>query len=268
MSRYLPEIIDYLNHISPVEPKVAIILGSGLSDTVNQIENGIHIPYDSIPHYPLSTVQGHAGEFIIGILQGVPVIVARGRFHYYEGYDFETITLPIRVFNKMGAGMVVITNAAGSARKDFPPGSLMAITGHLDGTFRHSEKSPEVVSGRPYYSDELISFLEKSAKENNIELKKGNYCWTQGPTFETSEEVQYFKECGADAVGMSTVPEIIMAGELEMDVIGISCITNFGAGISKEPLTHEEVMETTQLVQEDFNRLITTFVMHYYQEKR
>lgn len=266
MTRILPEIIDYLNRAASVKPEVALILGSGLSDTVEQIEDEVHIPYESIPGYPRSTVPGHAGEFITGKLNGTPVIIARGRFHYYEGYDFEEITLPIRVFNRLGAGLVVVTNAAGSTRRSLAPGTLMVLDGHIDGTFRHTESKPDTVSGALYYSKTLLSLLKNTARDEGVDLKQGVYCWTLGPAFETAAEVQFFKSLGADAVGMSTVPEILMAGELGMDSIAISCITNYGAGISDAQLTHEEVMETTAIIKDEFNRLITTFINNYSKE--
>lgn len=263
MSRFLPRIIDYLNQELKVRPRIALILGSGLSDTVNQIDSGQSIKYSEIPHYPQSTVPGHAGEFIAGRIMDIPVIVARGRFHYYEGYDFETITLPIRVFKKLGVDLAVITNAAGSARSDMAPGTIMVIRGHMDGTFRLSVDTPTVVSGIPYYSEELLDILKKSVRDMNVDLREGVYCWTQGPSFETAAEVEYFREHGADAVGMSTVPEILTAGEIALKSVAISCITNFGAGISKAPLTHEEVIETTGRMEGEFNRLITTFLVNY-----
>ena len=263
MSRYLPQILDHLNKKLNFSPRIALVLGSGLSDTIDQIENSMVIPYKSIPHYPRSTVQGHAGEFIAGYLNGVPVIVAKGRFHYYEGYDFETITLPIRVFEKLGVELIIITNAAGSARDDFAPGTLMAINGHMDGTFRHNKDKPVVIKGAPYYTENIIKLLERSAAQVNIEIKKGIYCWTLGPTFETAEEVEYLRKAGTDAVGMSTVPEILMAGELGVKTLGISCITNFGAGITNAPLTHEEVIETTAAIKGDFNDLMTTFIQNF-----
>lgn len=263
MSRYLPQIIDYLNTRIMIKPRVAMVLGSGLSDTISQVENGAVIKYDEIPHYPQSTVQGHAGEFIVGRIKRVPVIIAKGRFHYYEGYDFDTVSLPIRVFQKLGVELVIITNAAGSARDDMAPGTIMAINGHIDGTFRHSEETPKVVSGAPFYSTNLLEQFKESAKKANVYISEGVYCWTQGPTFETAAEVKYFHDNNADAVGMSTVPEILTAGEIGLKVLALSCITNFGAGISQEPLTHEDVMETTGRIKGEFNNLITTFIQDY-----
>ncbi len=256
----LDEMVDYLLDRTRFSGQVAVILGSGLGRFGNLLEKPVTVPYADIPFYPKTKVKGHAGEFVIGRLKEVELLVAKGRFHFYEGHDFQTITLPIRLFQKLGVTCVIITNAAGSMNLELFPGSLMLMKGHMDCTFRHSVNDPVIYSGPPYYNDELLALARQVGTELEIPLAEGVYCWSQGPAYETPAEITYFQSLKGDAVGMSTVPEIIMAGELGLSVLGISCITNYAAGITSQPLNHQEVLDTANRVSHNFTRLLTQII--------
>ena len=185
--------------------------------------------------------------------KNVPLIAAKGRFHYYEGHDIETVTLPIQLFHKLGVKYIIITNAAGSVRKSIPPGSLMAINGYADCTFRESPTAPNIIKN---VSSIMLDCVGKASKRVKIELRNGVYCWTQGPGYETTAEVEYIRNLGGDAVGMSTVPELQAAEEFGIEALGISTITNYAAGILDQPLTHNEVIETANRTKDDFAKLI------------
>ena len=189
-------------------------------------------------------MEGHTGELAIGSMNGVELIAAKGRFHYYEGYSFQEITIPIHLFSKLGVDHLIITNSSGSMNKNCAPGSLMAISGHMDCTYRHSADDPKLYSGEPFHDQALIQLAIASAEKLGFELATGNYCWTLGPSYETPAEISDMQRMGGDAVGMSTVPEIISAAELGMKILTISCLTNYAAGISNHPLTHEAVSYT------------------------
>ena len=246
-------IYTYMLDRLPGRPKVAVVLGSGLSDFTNQLNDQEVISYDDIPGYPRPTVAGHVGEFIYGSLGNSQVLCARGRFHYYEGHPLEVVTLPIRVFKAVGCNQVVITNAAGCLIPEWPVGGLMLITETLDCTFRDSTDDPQP---EPVYSPVLQKLTRKVASDNKMELYAGRYCWALGPTYETPAEIRDMTRLGGSAVGMSTVPEIRQAQQLGMDVLGISCLTNYAAGITDQPLSHEEVLETTERVKHQFANLV------------
>lgn len=237
---------------------VAIVLGSGLGDFTENIENPCVIPYHAIPNYPLPTVVGHSGEFVVGDYKNIPLLAAKGRFHYYEGHNLDTVTLPIKLFKTLGVKYIIITNAAGSAREEIPPGSIMAINGYLDCTFVKDSSELKVFKDVP---NKLLDCVESASNETKVEIQKGVYAWTQGPGYETPAEIEYIKEIGGDAVGMSTVPELMAANDLEIDAIGISTITNFAAGILDQPLTHTEVIETADRTKDKFAKLIGTTII-------
>ncbi|MFH1852530.1 MAG: purine-nucleoside phosphorylase [Candidatus Neomarinimicrobiota bacterium] len=254
------KMVDYVRERIGTAPAVAIILGSGLGDFADNLEQKITIPYHAIPGYPRPTVEGHAGELVFGLLGTVPVLAAKGRFHFYEGHALETVTLPVRLFHRLGVRALIITNAAGSVRRDYPPGSLMALTGHLDCTFRQGPEAPDIVSGVPCHDPRLLDCARKAAAETGVELQSGIYCWTLGPAYETPEEIEFFRSLGGDAVGMSTVPELQAAAELGLSTLGISCLTNYAAGITGQPLTHQEVIDTAAAVRDKFTRLIIAVI--------
>lgn len=255
------ESASYIQTRLPQAPQVAIVLGSGLSELADQLNNPIRIPFDEIPHYPPPTVPGHIGELVFGTLSGVPVVVARGRFHYYEGHSLDVVTLHVRVFAHLGAETVIITNAAGCTRKEWNVGDLMIITGHLDYTFLESPNNPVLTTGPPCYSDELFEVARKASRKIDLHLHEGTYAWCLGPTFETPAEIREIQSFGGDAAGMSTLPEIRAATEEGLKVLGISCLTNYAAGIKDQPLNHEEVLEAAGQVKETFSRLIRQILL-------
>ena len=252
--------VEYVRKSITTSPHTAIILGSGLGRFAEQVDVSVTIPYDKIPNYPRPTVEGHSGELILASIGDDAVLLASGRFHLYEGYDMESVTLPVRLFHELGVKNLITTNAAGSVRKDFFPGTLMLIKGHLDFTFRQSSDLPQPVWDEAYHSQALLDIARSVAEREGIQFHMGVYAWTLGPSFETPAETDMIRELGGDAVGMSTVPEIWMAGELGLRVLGISCLTNYGAGLTVEPLTHLDVMETAHNTSEMFARLLTGIV--------
>lgn len=257
MKHSILEMSDYVGSRSGFTHGVAVVLGSGLGGFTEQIQTPIVIPYNAIPNYPQPTVEGHTGEFVIGNYNNVPIIAAKGRFHYYEGHDIEIVTLPIQLFHKLGVRYVIITNAAGSVKKSIPPGTLMAISGYADCTFRDNLFIPSIVDDR---SSKLLDCAIQASKKVKIELYKGVYCWTQGPAYETPAEIEFIQNLGGDAVGMSTVPELQAAEQLGIEAIGISTITNYAAGILDQPLTHNEVIETANRTKNDFAKLIGAII--------
>ncbi|NOZ08759.1 MAG: purine-nucleoside phosphorylase [FCB group bacterium] len=252
----LTTIGKFILNAVPEPPAVAIVLGSGLADFSDNLSGVVRIPYAEIPGYPLPSVSGHVGEFAFGYIGSLPVLCARGRFHYYEGHPLETVTLPIQVFKAVGCSTVILTNAAGCLRRQWNLGDLMVITAHLDFTFRTSARDPLVLAGGGFHDPDLVDIAMKVAGQNDLPLRQGAYCWTLGPTYETPAEIGKIRTLGGDAVGMSTVPELQTARDLGLKTLGISCLTNYAAGISPEPLSHAEVLETTQRVKQAFADLL------------
>ncbi|WP_174734076.1 purine-nucleoside phosphorylase [Mesobacillus harenae] len=240
-------------------PAIGLILGSGLGVLADEIENPIAIPYSEIPDFPVSTVEGHAGQLVFGTLNGTKVVAMQGRFHFYEGYSMEKVTFPVRVMRNMGVETLIVTNAAGGINESFTPGDLMIITDHINnmGTNpligpndkRFGARFPDMSEA---YNKELRSLAKKTAASLELAVQEGVYVGNTGPTYETPAEVRMLRTIGGDAVGMSTVPEVIVARHSGMRVLGISCISNMAAGILDQPLTHDEVMETTENVKASF----------------
>ncbi len=260
MSFNINDMVEYIYDRTGFKGGVAIVLGSGLGDFADHLTEKTVVPYNDIPDYPQPTVEGHAGEFVFGKLMGRSVLAAKGRFHFYEGHGFETVTLPVALFSKLGVDALIITNAAGSTRKDHPPGTLMVLTGHSDCTFRLDRGDPVIVAGEPYHDQKLIDLASQAGIDEDIELKQGTYCWTLGPAYETPAEINYIKSFGGDAVGMSTVPELQAAARFDLPALGISCLTNYAAGITNQPLTHDEVIETAEAVKDQFTRLVLEII--------
>ncbi|MDQ4121306.1 MAG: purine-nucleoside phosphorylase [Acidobacteriota bacterium] len=256
------------------EIQVALVLGSGLGAFANEIENATTISYEQIPHFARSTVEGHAGRLVLGEVEGVSVAIQQGRFHYYEGYDLLEVTFPIRVFGLLGIKNLILTNAAGSINSNFKPGSLMLIRDHLNlmgvnplcgkNDERFGPRFPDMTE---VYSRKYQEIAKTMAKEMNLDLRRGVYCALSGPTYETPAEIHYLRYVGADAVGMSTVPEAIVARHQGMKIMAISCISNFAAGISEENINHEEVMEIGQRVAETFKNLLKRVIPKIAEEK-
>jgi purine-nucleoside phosphorylase len=248
---------------SSVQPRIGLILGSGLGVLADEIEEADVIPYEKIPHFPVSTVEGHAGRLVIGRLKGQAVIAMQGRFHLYEGYPLEAVTFPIRVMKRLGVETALITNAAGGINESFRAGDLMLIRDHINFMFRNplvGPNDPELGDRFPdmteAYDADLRRLAKGVAEKLGIDLKEGVYAAMLGPSYETPAEIRMLRTVGGDAVGMSTVPEVIVARHAGIRVLGISCIANMAAGILPQPLSHEEVMETAERVKETFLRLV------------
>jgi len=244
-------------------PAIGLILGSGLGILAEEIEDAEKISYHDIPDFPISTVSGHAGQLVIGNLEGKKVIAMQGRFHYYEGYSMEEITLPVRVMKELGIEKLIVTNAAGGVNRNFSPGDFMIISDHINFMgdnpligMNLAEYGPRFPDMSEAYSNALIELAEKVASSHGIITRKGVYAAFTGPTYETPAEIRYLARNGIDAVGMSTVPEVIVARHMGIEVLGISCITNMAAGVLAQPLDHSEVIETAERVRPEFIKLI------------
>ncbi|MEC7848230.1 MAG: purine-nucleoside phosphorylase [Candidatus Neomarinimicrobiota bacterium] len=240
----IEETIDIVRSRLSFNGSDAIILGSGLGTFAKHLKKKLILPYSKIPGLPRSTVAGHHGELISGYHGERQVVVAKGRFHYYEGYDLSTVVLPVRIFNALGVRNLIITNSSGSITRSNPPGTLMAIKGHFDCTFRNGPDDPELRSNERYHDSSMLSIAKKVAKKIKINLAQGNYCWTLGPSYETAAEIDYFRQLGGNAVGMSTVPEVQEGAKLGMHILVLSVLTNYASGITMSELTHDEVLET------------------------
>ncbi len=249
-----------------VAPVAGIVLGSGLGGLARRITNAVAMPFGEVPGFRQATVVGHAGQLICGLLGGRPVVALAGRFHMYEGHDAALAGFPVRVLHALGAPVLFVSNAAGGIRRTFRAGDLMLIRDHLNLMFRNpltggvetgDERFPDMSAP---YDVALGDRIREHATALGIPLQEGVYCGLLGPTYETPAEVRMLAALGADAVGMSTVPEVIVARALGMRVAGISCVTNLAAGISPHPLSHAEVLETTTLVGQQFERLVERFV--------
>jgi purine-nucleoside phosphorylase len=245
-----------------VKPKIAMILGSGLGGLSKEVD-GVVIPYEEIPNFPRSTVEGHAGALHIGTLAGADVMVMSGRFHFYEGYSLQQVTFPIRIFRELGCHSMIVTNAAGGVNTSFDVGDLMLITDHINMLGANPLYGPNVASQGPRFPDMSTAYdvwygalARGVASSLGVTLREGVYCATLGPSYETAAEIRMFRTVGADAVGMSTVPETIVARHAGLRVLGLSCITNMAAGILPHPLSHAEVMETTERVKGTFRELV------------
>ncbi len=271
MMKRLGKTVDYLKSIISYTPEIAIILGSGLGKLAEFIQDRQEISYEDIPNFPQTTVVGHEGKLIFGTLGGRKVLAMKGRFHYYEGNDMEVVVYPIRVFKQMGIQNIIVTNAAGGVNLSFVPGDLMLITDQIslfcDNPLRGEnldELGPRFPDMSKAYDEQLQTVALEVAKKLNIDLKSGVYSYCKGPSFESPAEIKALRTLGADAVGMSTVPEVITARHMGMRVLGISCITNMAAGILDQPLNHEEVMETGKQVEKKFSSLVSDIVANWH----
>ncbi len=249
---------------------IGMILGSGLGVLAGELENPITIDYKDIPHFPVSTVMGHAGQLVIGELGGKRVMVMNGRFHYYEGHSMDTVVFPVQTMKMLGINQLLITNAAGCVNTSWSQGDLMVISDHIKLTSDNPlrGKNDESLGERFFdmstaYSKRLRNLAHRCAGNIGVTLREGIYQFFAGPSFETPAEVRFARMCGADAVGMSTVPEVIAARHASMEVLGISCMTNMAAGILAQPLNHQEVLETGQKVKNTFISLVREIVKEW-----
>ncbi|RYM05075.1 purine-nucleoside phosphorylase [Sporolactobacillus sp. THM7-7] len=261
------EVVKAIREQTEQAPEIGLILGSGLGGIAEDISEAVRIPYPSLPYFPEPTVQGHKGQFVIGRLEGVPVIAMQGRYHYYEGHSLRQVAFPVGVMKALGIKRLIVTNAAGGINASFKPGDLMLIRDHINliGTSpligpNDENDGPRFPDMSSVYDPGLIDVARRSADRFGISVREGIYLATHGPQYETPAEIRMMRTLGADAVGMSTVPEVIKASHVGLKVLGISCITNFASGILDQPLSHAEVIETANRVKEDFTKLIKEIV--------
>ena len=246
-----------------LKPSVAVVLGSGLGAFGDELTDATSIAYQDIPGFARATVEGHAGALLIGKASGVVLAAMQGRFHFYEGYSLEQVTFPIRVLKLLGVNTLVLTNAAGALNVEFVPGSLMVISDHINllganpltgpNDDRFGPRFPDLTS---VYAPELQSMVIDEARGMDLQMRRGVYAALSGPSYETPAEIHMVRTLGADAVGMSTVPEAIVARHMNMSVVGISCITNLAAGVSSRPIDHSQVMAIGERVREQFTELL------------
>ena len=254
---------DFIRSRTALRPTIGLVLGSGLGDFADTLEDAVRIPYADIPNFPVPTVPGHAGALVFGRKCGQTVVVLQGRIHFYEGLPQQEITLPIRVLAALGVKTLVLTNACGGVNLNFRPGDLMLISDHINYSGANPLVGPNLDAFGPRFpdmSDLYTASLRKAIKEKasaaGIALQEGVYAMYSGPNYETPAEIRMFRILGADTVGMSTVPEALVAGHCGMNVVGISCITNMAAGVLPVKLSHAEVMETADRVHDVFQKLI------------
>lgn len=253
----------YIMERIPQKPAVGMVLGSGLGDFADTLENPTRIPYGDIPDFPQPTVEGHSGAFVFGTKQGKFVVALQGRLHYYEGFTQQEITLPIRVLAAIGVKTLLLTNAAGGVNLNYRPGDLMLISDHINYSGANPLIGPNLEKFGPRFPDmsdlytaSLRTAVKEKASAVGITLQEGVYAMYSGPNYETPAEIRMFRTLGADAVGMSTVPEALVAGHSGLQVIGISCITNMAAGVLPVKLNHAEVVETAAKVHDLFHKLV------------
>jgi purine-nucleoside phosphorylase len=261
------EAVTFIQSRFSVQPQVGLILGSGLGSVAEKLEKKVVIPYGEVPHFHPTAVEGHVGQIVLGYMDGIPVVILQGRFHYYEGYNMMDVVFPTRTICALGAKTLILTNAAGGVNTKFRPGDLMLIEDHLNLMGDNPLKGPNLAQLGPRFPDlteayhkGCLAALKATAAELDISVQTGVYAGLLGPTYETPAEVRMLRGLGADAVGMSTVPETIAANHLGVRVAGISCITNLAAGLSPHKLTHQEVMEVSKSGAEKMQRLISAAV--------
>jgi purine-nucleoside phosphorylase len=261
------EASNYIKNKIGEVPEIGVILGSGLGSLAEEIKDKSFINYSEIPYFPVSTVVGHKGRFVFGILEGKKVIMMQGRFHYYEGHKMDNVTLPILVLNQLGVKKIIITNAAGGVNTKFKAGDLMLITDHINYSGTNpligkniEEFGPRFPDMSTAYNRDFIKSAKIAAANCNVKIAEGVYFMFTGPSYETPAEIKMARILGGDAVGMSTVPEVIVANYCGMKVLGISCITNMAAGILDQPLSHLEVIENSKYASDNFMSLVKNII--------
>jgi purine-nucleoside phosphorylase len=265
--------VEYIRGLSPTTPTLGIILGSGLGGFAENVEQAVAIPYGDIPHFPVSTVQGHSGRLVLGIISGVPVAVMQGRVHAYEGYPLDDVTFPMRVLGLLGVRNVIVTNAAGGIRTSLRQGELVVLSDHINLTGTNAALGPNeprfglsAGSGQRFfdmstaYAARFRKVAITEAAQQGFTLTEGVYLAVLGPSFETPAEIRAFRTLGADLVGMSTVHEVIVARHMGIEVLGLSLVTNMAAGVLDEVIDHEEVMETGRRVEQQFTALLIALI--------
>jgi purine-nucleoside phosphorylase len=261
------DAVAYIRGKSSLQPEVGVILGSGLGNVVDAVDIEVAIPYGDIPGARASTVLGHQGRLILGHTQGTPVAMMQGRVHFYEGYEMQEVMFLARVLGRLGIKKLIVTNAAGGVNTSYVPGDLMLISDHINFMGVNPLRGPNIdelgvrfPDMSDAYSEELRAIAHEVAGQLGVEVKEGVYLALSGPTYETPAEIRAFRVLGADAVGMSTAPEVIALAQMQIPVLGISCITNMAAGVIKQKLTHQEVMDTTARVEKQFTALVLALI--------
>ena len=263
----LQKCYEYYRSVTDFVPQVGLILGSGLGGYAKNMRVEQEIPYGDIPGFPVSTVQGHDGKFLLGYIGDVPAVVMKGRVHYYEGYSMEEVVLPVRLMKRMGIGTLFLTNASGGINREFHVGDFMMITDQIssfvpspligENVSELGERFPDMTH---IYDTELMELILTVAQEEKIEIREGVYLQTTGPNFESPAEIRMYAACGADAVGMSTACEAVAARHAVLRVCGISCISNMASGLSDEELSHLDVQAVADRRSAEFERLVTRII--------
>jgi purine-nucleoside phosphorylase len=263
----LKESVDFIRTLTKIKPRVGVTLGSGLAGFAKDVKTEAVIPYKDIPHFFPPSVEGHPGQMILGHVGDVPVVVLQGRIHYYEGHSMEQVVYPTRVLAQLGIQKLILTNAAGGLSEFMKPGDFMLVRDHINLTGTNPLIGPNIAElGLRFpdmtqaYDTHMLELAEDIMKKNKIRHSIGVYCGVSGPTYETAAEVRFLQLIGGQAVGMSTVPETIAAKHMGLSVCGLSCISNLATGISKTPITHDEVKETTKKVEEHFSFFLREFI--------
>lgn len=266
MSKKIQETVNFIKERIAHIPKAGIILGSGLGELASEIEKSVGLPYSEIPNFPISTVKGHEGQLIFGTLNGVEVVALQGRFHFYEGYGLDEVVFPVRVLKLLGIEFLFVSNAAGGVNPTFEVGDIMLITDHINlmpnplvGP-NHSDFGPRFVDMSEAYDKRLLGKARKVARHHSIHVKHGVYAAVTGPTYETPAEYKYIRTLGADAVGMSTVPEVIVARHMDLPVFAVSVISDLGVEGKIVEISHDEVMDAAALAAPKLNRIIKDLV--------
>ena len=267
IAKKVDQTVRFIRKQTSFKPDIGLILGSGLGELVSEIDEEALFPFSRIPNFASCSIVGHAGNLVLGNLQGKNVCALSGRLHYYEGHSMEDVVFPTRVMGGLGIKKLIVTNSAGAVAKSFKVGDLMLITDHINLLGKNPlrgdnpiELGPRFVDMTYAYDQSLLQIARKVAKKEKILLREGIYVASSGPTYETPAEIRMIRTIGGDAAGMSTVPEVIAANHMNIRVLGISCLTNMAAGVLDQPLSHEEVIETTEKVKETFKRFIKSIL--------
>ncbi|WP_284653363.1 purine-nucleoside phosphorylase [Flavobacterium terrisoli] len=270
MWELVQETVNYIKNKTNFTPEYGVILGSGLGSFTDDIKVEFTLPYNEIPNFPVSTVEGHKGALVFGTIGDKKVVAMQGRFHFYEGYSMQEVTFPVRVMKYIGVTKLIVSNASGGVNPNYKVGTIAIITDHINMMPEHplrgkndSRFGPRFVNMSEPYSPKMIAKIKEIAKAANIELQDGVYMGLQGPTFETLHEYKMVKVLGADCVGMSTVPEVIVARHMELETFGISVITDIGSEEHLENITHEEVLKAAQEAEPKVRQLIKELILQY-----
>ncbi|MBC7713577.1 MAG: purine-nucleoside phosphorylase [Rhizobacter sp.] len=267
LQQKIDKAVAHIHTVKKTAPKIGVVLGSGLGAFVDKMENKTLIPYNDIPHFKKVTVPGHDGKLVLGTVKGVEVVALQGRFHVYEGHEMDDVVFPMRMMAKLGVDIVILTNAAGGVNLSYAPGDLVILTDHINLSGRNPLVGPNDDSMGPRFPDmsrafnpELIQLIEAAGSELKIKTQKGVYAGVLGPTYETPAEIKMIRILGGDVVGMSTIPEVIIANHIGLKVCGISCVTNMGAGIVNQTLKHEDIKDEALKVMDNFTNLLNTAI--------